>query len=188
MQLTLTIQNDSSAARVELVLTLKVSIIIGAMVIALLTSNITAAAFASGLGPSDFPEHPEPFCVSNGDDPDYQELCADVNICDEEGEITPDSQFCTGEAVRNLPYPPGGCPEGYHDVESDESGLCYDDLLGCPEGMILKDFENAEGHGCVDYKVNCEVNQNFPLCNGEERNDGLRICDEPDHPAYKFCN
>jgi hypothetical protein len=65
------------------------------------------------------------------------------------GKINSNSKFCTGKAVRNLPYPPGGCPEGFHGVEDDESGLCYSDNIPCPEGLELKEFENAEGHGCT---------------------------------------
>lgn len=86
--------------------------------------------------------------------------------------------------MRNLP---GGCPKGYYGVEDDESGLCYDDGLGCPEGMIMKPFENVPGHGSVDFKINRDLNQDHPLCNGQKRIDGLLIYDKPDLPAYKFC-
>ena len=24
------------------------------------------------------------------------------------------------------------------------------------------------------------------LCNGQERSDGILVCDQPDHPGYKF--
>ena len=104
----------------------------------LLTSTIAAAipyVYTSGLGRSDFAEHPERYCMSYGDDPD-QDLCEDVDICDEEGEITPDNDFCTGKAVRNLLYSPGGCPEGFHSTEDDESGLCYPDTEPCYPGHL----------------------------------------------------
>ena len=35
--------------------------------------------------------------------------------------------------------------------------------------------------------MDCDLNENNPLCNGEERTDGITVCDKPDHPGYKFC-
>ena len=52
----------------------------------------------------------------------------------------------------------------------------------------MKDYNNAEGHSCVEYKLDCKLNQDHPLCNGVERSDGIQVCDQPDHPGYKFCN
>ena len=150
----------------------------------ILTVAIPMNVNASGLSESDFPEHPEAYCILNED----YSPCANVDICDDEGEITSEDQFCTGEAVRNLPYPPGGCPEDYHGIEDDETGQCYSDDIECPEGTIMKEFDRAEGHGCSEYKINCDLNENHPLCNGEERTDGIKVCDQPDHPGYKFCN
>ena len=67
---------------------------------------------ASGLGISDFAEYPEQICVSYGGKPEMKDLCDWINICDDSGKINSTSKFCTGKAVRNIPYPPGGCPEG----------------------------------------------------------------------------
>ncbi len=80
------------------------------------------------------------------------------------------------------------CPEDYHSVQDDETGQCYPDSEGCPDGTIMKEFENSDGHGCSEYKINCNLNEDHRLCNGEERTDGIKVCDQPDHPGYKFCN
>jgi hypothetical protein len=45
-----------------------------------------------------------------------------VDICDDEGDVTSEDDFCTGDAVRSIPDK--GCPEGYHGIEGDESGQC----------------------------------------------------------------
>ena len=53
----------------------------------------------------------------------------------------------TGKAVRNIPYPPGGCPEGYHSYDDDESGLCFDNTLGSEyEGMIMRPDNRTCGY------------------------------------------
>ena len=36
------------------------------------------------------------------------------------------------------------------------------------------------------YKLDCDLNEDHPLCNGVERTDGVNVCDEPDHPGYSF--
>lgn len=98
-----------------------------------------------------------------------------------------DDQTCVPEHDR--------CPEGYHSTQDDETGQCHpnDDegegVGGCEyEGMILTQSENTGGDICIDYKIDCNLNEDHVLCNGVERTDGLQICYEPDHPAYKFCN
>ena len=51
-----------------------------------------------------------------------------------------------------MPYPPGGCPEGYHSYEDEETGLCYDNDLGCEyEGMVFTNDKKS----CV-YDDRCE--------------------------------
>ena len=140
---------------------------------------------ASALGMSDFDSNPEGVCVTLGDKPGMKPVCDWIDVCDDEGSVRPDDQFCTGEAVRNIPYPPGGCLEGYHSNEDDETGLCYDNDLGCQHDYLI--FNNDKT-SCIEYKVQCEYNRDHPLCNGVERTDGIKVCDQPDHPGYKFCN
>jgi hypothetical protein len=93
---------------------------------------------ATGLTLCDDPErqvcedrsnHPEEYCIH------YQEVpwCDKVNICDDEGEITSNDQFFTGEAVRDLPS--RHCPVDTHSIEGDESGQCYRNHVPCPEDM-----------------------------------------------------
>lgn len=43
--------------------------------------------------------------------------------------------------------PEGGCPDGYHWVEDDETGTCYPNSKGCPDGMIF----TPDKKGC-EYK------------------------------------
>jgi hypothetical protein len=52
-------------------------------------------------------------------------------------------------------FPRGGCPEGYHRVEDDESGRCIPNTVGCPEGMILTPNKKS-----CEYKEN--VCQTYP--------------------------
>lgn len=84
-----------------------------------------------------------------------------------------------------------GCPEGYHSTEGDETGQCYPNggefNGGCEYDMLLTKSKFTGADICVDYRVNCDLNPDHKLCNGEERSDGLQICDKPDHPGYKFC-
>jgi hypothetical protein len=42
-------------------------------------------------------------------------------------------------------FPLGGCPDGYHSVEDDESGTCYPDDIPCPDGQVKSD----EGNFCI---------------------------------------
>jgi hypothetical protein len=121
-------------------------VVIGTIIATLLSSGSIAAAFASGLGPHDFDEHPEDVCIKYANDPEMEDICSDINICDEEGEINSTHGFCTGEIV---PYLPGfsGCPEGYHSYDDDESGYCYDNDLGCQyEDMIMRPDQRSCGY------------------------------------------
>lgn len=93
---------------------------------------------ASGLGASDIDTNPEGVCMMRIDQPEWKDLCDWINICDDTGEVNSTDEFCTGEAVSNPPGP-GGCPEGFHSVDDDESGLCYTNAKGCEyEGYIFR--------------------------------------------------
>ena len=39
-----------------------------------------------------------------------------------------------------------GCPEGYHSVEDDDTGQCYSNDDGCPEGTVMTN----EKDNCID--------------------------------------
>ena len=81
-------------------------------------------------------------------------------------------------------FPSTDCPKDYHWTEDDETGQCYPNDKGCEyDGYTFTEDKK----GCVQYKMDCDLNENNPLCNGEERTDGITVCDEPDHPGYKFC-
>ena len=95
--------------------------------------------------------------------------------------------FATNEDDYCFPLHSDGCPEGYHTTEDNETGQCYptEGDTGCEEET---DILSEDGKNCRTYKLDCDLNEDNPLCNGEERTDGLTVCDEPDHPGYKFCN
>lgn len=38
--------------------------------------------------------------------------------------------------------PLGGCPDGYHTVEDDETGTCYPDDIPCPQGQVMSEVGN----------------------------------------------
>jgi hypothetical protein len=160
-----------------------ISIIVALVIIISTTTVSIQNVNASGLGVSDIANHPEAVCILYGDLDDMKDLCDWINICDDSGEINSTSEFCTGKAVRNIPGV--GCPVGYHSNEDDESGLCYDNDLGCQHDYLI--FNNDKT-SCIEYKIQCEYNPDHPLCNGVERSDGIKVCDQPDHPGYKFCN
>ena len=99
---------------------------------------VTASIKASGPAISDFRiGNEEQTCVYFGDEPEMKDLCDWLDICDDTGDVNSTDRFCTGKAVRNIPYEKGGFPEGFHSVDDDESGLCYDNDLGCQyEGLL----------------------------------------------------
>jgi hypothetical protein len=161
-----------------------ISIIVALAIIIISTTVGIQNVKASGLVISDFADHPEAVCISYGDLPKMKDLCDWIDICDDSDEINSTAEFCTGGAVRNIPGA-GGCPEGYHSNEDDETGLCYDNNLGCQyNNLIFNDNKTS----CIEYKIQCEYNPDHPLCNGQERTDGIKVCDQPDHPGYKFCH
>jgi hypothetical protein len=92
--------------------------------------------------------HHESYCIAIEDDL----FCDDVDICDDEGDVTSEDQFCTGEAVRTTGE---GCPEDTHVIEGDESGLCYSNDVPCPEG----DYEIPESNPSYPGQCYCD---NFP--------------------------
>lgn len=96
---------------------------IGSFIPALLTTM--SAAFAAALSLSDFHRNSEGVCMTHGDKAGMDVLCDWINISDDKGRINSTHKFCIGDAVRNIRYPPGGCPEGFHRVEDVEAGLCY---------------------------------------------------------------
>ena len=56
---------------------------------------------------------------------------------------------------------------------------------GCEyEGFVLTKSEYTGADICREYAIDCDLNEDHPLCNGEERTDGIKVCDEPDHPGY----
>lgn len=91
-------------------MTLTSYVTIGAIIATLISSGSVTAALASALGRSDFDDHPERFCAGFG--PSNEDLCADLDICDDEGEINNTHGYCTGEIVPHREYPPWWMPCG----------------------------------------------------------------------------
>jgi hypothetical protein len=140
-------------------------------IIAVLLTPI-ADILASGLSPSDIDTNPEGVCMNYGDEPEMKDLCDWINICDDTGEVNSTDEFCTGEAVSNPPGP-GGCPEGFHSVDEDETGLCYTNAKGCEyEGYIFRPNNKTCGEildVCREYPKQKEctvtINLGTPLNN-----------------------
>lgn len=120
-------------------------------------------------------------CINQIEEDDF---CNNIDICDDEGEITSNDKFCKGEAIRDLSEDPWNCPVGYHWIEDDESGLCYTNDKECKYDTLIF---NEDKTGCLEYKIDCDFNENNPLCNGQEITDGIKVCDDPSHPGYRFC-
>ena len=110
-------------------------------------------AYGSALSRSDIDRAPEGVCIMYGDEPGMKSVCDWINVCDDTGEINSTHKFCTGEAVRDIPHElGGGCPEGFHWIDEDESGLCFTNVGGCEyDGMV---FTNDK-QGCI-YDDRCE--------------------------------
>ena len=142
-----------------------ISIIVAA-ILALLTISIPNV-YASGPSVSDFTiENQEEMCIYFGDSDEMKDLCDWVNPCDDTGDVNNTAKFCTGEAVRDMPSElGGGCPEGFHVREDDETGMCYDNKLGCEwEGLV---FTNDK-KGCVEDDT-CEYGSSFgKLCESKQ--------------------
>ncbi len=59
-------------------------------------------------------------------------------------------------------FPRGGCPEGYHRVDDDESGRCISNTEGCPEGMMFYPDKKNCGYKediCQNYPELAECNE-----------------------------
>jgi hypothetical protein len=123
--------------------------IIVLIIVALVTAVPATNVNASGPALSDFRiGNQEHMCVFFGDQEDMKDLCDWLDICDDSGNVNSTHGFCTGKTVRNIPYEKGGgCPEGFHWVEDDETGLCYDNALGCKYDYLI--FTNDK-KGCIE--------------------------------------
>jgi hypothetical protein len=155
--------------------TLILNIVIIGAIASLLTIPLAADVNASGFGrceegeitSSDCEqraEHPETYCITIEEDP----FCDDVDICDDEGDITSDHDFCTGDAVRTKPGE--GCPEDTHVIEGDERGLCYLNDIPCPEGYykILQETPNYPGDYYCDNLAPNDISRILQYPNGED--------------------
>ena len=70
--------------------------------------------------------HPDEDCLF---DPSMPKCAPDENgKCPEGFGMNEDGQC----------FPRGGCPDGYHRVDDDESGRCIPNADGCPSGMIFR--------------------------------------------------
>jgi hypothetical protein len=63
---------------------------------------------------------------------------------------------------------PVECQEGYHEEEDNESGLCYPDSEGCPEGSEYALVERDDGKGIICLYL-------------------FRICNEAEHSSKDYC-
>jgi hypothetical protein len=143
---------------------------------------------ATALSLNDFDRNPEAVCVTHGDKPGMKPVCDWIDVCDDSGTVQSTDEFCTGQAVRNIPYPPGGCPEGYYSEEDDESGLCYSIEEGCrSENLIM----NKEQTSCSQIVRTCQEEPYLDRCTvtrslGVPENEApWNVC-EPSVPDHCF--
>jgi hypothetical protein len=148
----------------KMIATLIVVLIVAGLVATVPLANVNG----SGLSRGDIDTSPEALCLNYGDELDMRDLCNWINICDDTGEVNSTHEFCTGEAVSNPPGP-GGCPEGFHSVDDDESGLCYTNAKGCEyEGYIFRPDNKSCGEildVCRNYpeQKECKVTINLGI-------------------------
>jgi hypothetical protein len=91
-------------------------------------------------------------------------------------------------------FPLGGCPEGYHSNEDDETGTCYPDSEPCPEGQVRSDEGNycvvpepepidcAEGSGVNPSTGQCEPVSSTPVIPGPGIAPEPPVVEDPDNP------
>jgi hypothetical protein len=128
----------------------------------------------------------------------YQEKCipGSAQECPKPYFSNNEDYTCFPKTLINGTYPyvngtyEWRCPVGYHTVDEDETGQCYSNEEECPEWAVLQKAQGGRdwSDSCIEYKVQCEYNEDHPLCNGKERTDGIKVCDQPDHPGFKYCN
>ena len=121
-------------------------------------------------------EGPDGDCLFNASlpkcDPDENGNCPDGFNLNEDGNCFPDHNET-------------GCPDGYHGVDDDETGQCYPNEDGCPEGMIFRPDGKTCGYkdqlcqddsdldGCVETPQECDNNY-------DDDSDGLTDSEDPD--------
>jgi hypothetical protein len=160
------------------------------MIMAIMTIlGSSGMAYGSALSRSDIDRNPEGVCIMYGDEPGMKPVCDWINVCDDNGRINSTHQFCTGEAVRNIPHPPGGCPEGYYSEEDDESGLCYSIEEGCRSENLIMNREETNCSSIVEqcqkdpFLDRCKVTRNLGIPNNLDEQNCERsvpdFCFEP---------
>ena len=83
-------------------------------------------------------------------------------------------------------FPRGGCPDGYHSVDDDETGRCIPNSAGCPTDMIFR--PNMKSCGEKEYV--CSQYPELKACRGRSRSS----CDSslptlsPSFPFQHECN
>lgn len=189
MQSTLTIQNYSRTARVDLFMTPKVSVVIGAIAMTLLTSGIAAAAAPVIAGDVD--------CELN-QFLNQNDECIPNRECAEIDDIVTDR--C--QPMNSNDWPDGECPyglvlgaddgcwhvEGYpipedhqrHHEHNDgdfvspetcegnkDHSFCWDNVFAMSD---LSQYGNNKQVDCVD-------NPDHPFCNGKRGQDGYIFCE-----------
>ncbi len=77
--------------------------------------------------------------------------------------------------------PEGGCPDGYHRVEDDETGTCYPNTKGCPEGMIF----TPDRKNCEYKEYACKKYSQLKECKAEDKGpSSIKI--KTDQKIYKL--
>ncbi len=72
-------------------------------------------------------------------------------------------EFAMNSHEQCVPKHAGGCPEGYHSHENDESGRCIPDNIPCNEGYII----NPDYPECQLMEQVCNEHPNLTDCTSE---------------------
>ena len=103
----------------------------------------------------------------------YQIKCQAFPNMNESARAQCPEGFGTNEDDRCFPLHSAGCPEGYHDVNDDETGQCYPNDEGCNAAdltydgerfdyVLLTDRHNGKVDRCVSLHDICGENGEIP--------------------------
>ena len=118
-------------------------VVIGIIIAILVSATTLPNVYASGLGRHDFDDHPEEVCIKYGNDPEMEDLCSEVDICDEDGEINSTHGFCTNQ--RSC-----GSIEDVCKKYPDSEGCTVTRHLGVPNNEDPQNCERSVPDHCIE--------------------------------------
>jgi hypothetical protein len=166
------------------------SVLIGAIIMILLTSNVSLYA-SNGSSDKD-----NPFFTSQGNrpainpdfDPDFDCIydVSQIHCIPGSAQDCPKPQFSAGDPQMCFPKTlvdgewKWVCPEGYHNVDDDETGQCYSNEEECQDYEVFeegKGGDDSDGCRALDYVCDDDVYREHEEC--------IEYCDED--PDRQVC-